>query len=115
LQVTEQCSVPNGGASRAGRVRGRAFARKQTESALSRRFTRAIARSRACAGCDPFARNHRSSERWGMSGKGQVTEGCHGLAVTRTLTTVYPFRCDDAAISYTKSVKTSTPDPQVEG
>jgi len=50
-----------------------------------------------------------------MSGKGQVTEGGHGLAVTRTLTTVYSFRCDDAAISYTKSVKTSTPDPQVEG
>jgi len=45
----------NGGASRAGRVRGSAFARKQTESALSHRFTRAIARSRACAGWTPAA------------------------------------------------------------
>jgi len=50
-----------------------------------------------------------------MEGNGQVTEGCHDLPVARTLTTVYPFRCDDAAIAYTEMVKTSTPDPPVEG
>ena len=50
-----------------------------------------------------------------MSGNGQATEGCHGLLVTRTLTTVRPFRCDDAAIAYTEMVKTSTPGLQVDG
>ena len=44
-----------------------------------------------------------------------MTGGSHDPPVARTLTTVCPFRCDDAAIAYTKSVKTATPDPQVEG
>ncbi len=39
----------------------------------------------ASAGCDPFLRNRRSKRR-GMEGKGQATEGSHGLAVVRTLT-----------------------------
>ena len=88
---------------------------ERPQSAWSSRKAPRLARSAPTRGCDPFARNRHSRERRGMSGKGRVTEGSHGLSVTRTLTTVYPFRYDDDTIVYTKSVKTSTPGPQVDG
>ena len=40
-------------------------------------------------GCNPLVRpvppKPSLTREWGMEGKGQVTEGCHGLSVTKNL------------------------------
>ena len=73
-------------------------------------------RSALLSWCDPFARNRRSTERRGKGGK-----GCKGAwratdaKPSRSLTTVYPRRCDDILQSTPRWGKHQLRPPQVPG
>ena len=70
-----------------------------------------------CSGwCDPFARNRRSTERRGMGGKGHKGAWrATDAKLPRSLTTVYPRRCDDIPQSTPRWGKHQLRPPQVPG
>jgi len=78
------------------------FARKLTTMRVELLKKRRLAKSAACAGCDPFARNRPSGR--GMGGKGRLT-----------FVTVYSRRCDVSTEVYTETRKHQPRPPSVPG
>jgi hypothetical protein len=80
------------------------------------RITCGRSSSGACAWCDPFARNRCSTERGGKGGKGRKGAWrATDAKPSRSLTTVYPRRCDDIPQSTPRWEKHQLQPPQVPG
>jgi len=79
-------------------------------------FEPRLAGSGAANGCDPFARNRRSTERRGMGGKGRKGAWrATDAKPPQSLTSVYPRPCDDTSQSTPRPGKHHLRPPRCRG